>query len=345
MKFGSWLVLCAVLAASLLWGTHALPGLPAAAAASPDGAAIFAANCSKCHQANGAGGGPYPPLSGNPDVVAADTAPLIATVLNGRTGPITVLGQPYSGAMPSWRGTLSNADIAAVLTYIRGAWSNKAAAISEDQVAAAASVTAQSGADLFSAKCASCHAAAGQGSPTVPPLAGNPDVAAADPRAMIAIIVNGRSGPLTVGGKTYTGSMPTWKGQLSNADIAIVATYVRSAWGNAASPVSEQQVAAAGPAVSTAIGAAIYAKRCVACHAANGKGGGGGTFPALAGNAHVNAADATAMVTTISRGKGVMPAWKGQLSAGDIAAVATYVRSAWGNRGGPVAESEVSGIK
>ena len=42
-------------------------------------------------------------------------------------------------------------------------------------------------------------------------------------KAMIATIVNGRTGPLTVNGKTYNGKMPTWSGQLSNADIAAVA--------------------------------------------------------------------------------------------------------------------------
>ncbi len=38
--------------------------------------------------------------------------------------------------------------------------------------------------------------------------------------------------------------MPSWKGQLTAADIAAVLTYVRSAWGNNAAAVSEQQVSA-----------------------------------------------------------------------------------------------------
>jgi mono/diheme cytochrome c family protein len=65
----------------------------------------------------------------------------------------------------------------------------------------------------------------------------------------------------------------------------------------------------------------------------------------LAGNAHVNAAAPGPMLGTIEHGKGVMPSWKGQLSAADIAAVATYIRSAWGNKGGPVGESDVAAIK
>jgi cbb3-type cytochrome c oxidase subunit III len=162
---------------------------------------------------------------------------------------------------------------------------------------------------------------------------------------MIATIVNGRSGPLTVNGKTYSGKMPTWKGQLSNADIAAIATSLRAAWGNAAHGVTEQQVASAGPAVSNMVGMSLFASKCAACHQASGKGGAGGLYPALAGDSHVNAADPGTIIGTIKNGKNIMPSWKGQLSAADIAAVATYIRSAWGNKGGPVSESDVSAIK
>lgn len=307
-----------------------------------DGKAIFLVNCAACHQATGQGGGPYPPLAGNPDVNRADSAGLIQTVLNGRTGPITVNGAQYGGNMPSWRGQLSDAQIAAVLTYVRTAWNNSAPAVSEDQVAAARSPEALSGAELFAAKCATCHQAAGQGTSAYPPLAGNPVVSAADPSTMIAVIVNGRSGPLTVSGKTYDNRMPTWKGQLSDASIAAVATYIRSAWGNNATPVTEEEVAAAGSPVSVQVGASIYAKNCAACHQANGNGGVG---PALAGNPHVNVANATPMLTTILQGRNLMPSWRGQLSATDIAAVATFVRSSWGNNAGPVTVQEVTAIK
>lgn len=319
---------------------------PSHAAADLDGKVLFAAKCSACHQVSGQGDGPYPPLAGNPDVASSDTSALIQTVLNGRSGPITVLGRTYGGAMPAWRGQLSNAEIAAVLTYVRSAFGNGAAAISEDQVAAAAAPVAMSGDALYAAKCASCHQAGGAGTGAYPPLAGNPDVTVENPRQMISTIVNGRSGPLSVGGKTYgLEKMPAWNGQLSNADIAAVATYVRSAWGNHASGVTEAQVASAGPAVMMSVGASIYTKRCLSCHAANGKGGGGGVFPALAGNTHVGAADPGTMLSTIVRGKNVMPAWKGQLTPAEIAAVATYVRMSWGNKGAPVSEGDIAGIK
>jgi cbb3-type cytochrome c oxidase subunit III len=317
-------------------------GRRALGAQTPDGRAIFLQNCAACHQPDGQGGGPFPPLAGNPDVNTVDSGGIIRTVLNGRTGPLTVNGAQYGGNMPSWRGQLSDAEIAAVLTYVRSAWQNSAPAVSADQVAGARTPEALSGAELFTAKCSVCHQPTGLGTALFPPLAGNPVVTAGDPSAMIAVIVNGRAGPLTVNGKTFNGQMPTWKGQLTNSDIASVATYVRAAWGNNASPVTEEQVAAAGSPVSAQVGAAVFSKNCAACHGANGQGGIG---PALAENPHVNIANPTAMLTTILQGRNLMPSWRGQLSAGDIAAVATFIRSAWGNRVGAVSVQEVTAIK
>lgn len=317
----------------------------AAGATATDGKAVFTARCSACHQVNGAGGGPYPPLAGNADVTSADTSNVILTVLNGRSGPIQVNGKTFSGAMPAWKDRLSNDDVAAVLTYIRSAWTNKAAVVSPEQIALARNPAALSGAQFYAAKCTSCHQSGGQGTSAYPPLNGNPHIGAADPRGMIATIVNGRSGPLAVNGTSYDGKMPAWKGQLSNADIAAVATYVRSAWGNKAGGVTEQQVAAAGSPVLTAVGSSIYATKCAACHGASGQGGGRGTFPALAGDQLANASDAAGMIGLIEHGRSMMPAWKGQLSAGDVAAVATFIRSAWGNKGGPVTEQDVAGVK
>ena len=343
MSRRSLIVLAIVFIGVVASALHGRAGV--AGAAVSDGKAIFATKCAACHQANGAGGGPFPPLAGNADVTSADTSGLIATVLNGRSGPIQVNGKTFSGAMPAWKDQLSNDDIAAVLTYVRAAWTNKAAVVTADQVAVARNPVASSGGQIFATKCAGCHQAGGQGTSVYPPLNGNPDVVAADPKGMVATIVNGRSGQLTVNGKSFNGKMPTWKGQLSNADIAAVATYVRSAWTNKASGVTEQQVAAAGPPVLTAVGASIFSTKCSACHGANGQGGGHGSFPALAGDALVNSASPVAMVGVIEHGRSMMPSWKGQLSAGDIAAVVTFVRSAWGNKGSPVTEQDVTAVK
>lgn len=108
----------------------------------------------------------------------------------------------------------------------------------------AAVSAAADGKAIYDSKCAACHQATGQGlTGAFPPLAGNKDVTG-DPKKAISAVIKGMNGPLTVGGNTYNGAMPAWKGQLSNAEIAAVLTYVRSAWGNKASAVTEKQVAA-----------------------------------------------------------------------------------------------------
>ena len=76
-----------------------------------------------------------------------------------------------------------------------------------------------------------------------PPLAGNP-VVTGDATKVIHIVKDGLQGTIHVNGGTYNGVMPVWKTQLKNADIAAVVTYIRSSWGNHASPVNEKQVAA-----------------------------------------------------------------------------------------------------
>jgi ubiquinol-cytochrome c reductase cytochrome b subunit len=100
------------------------------------GAKVFANNCSSCHGATGQGvPGTFPPLAGNP-VVTGDPNKVIGIVLGGLNAPITVNGQSYHGMMPPWKGTLTNKDIADVITYIRGSLgSNKASAVTEAQVA------------------------------------------------------------------------------------------------------------------------------------------------------------------------------------------------------------------
>jgi ubiquinol-cytochrome c reductase cytochrome b subunit len=105
---------------------------------------------------------------------------------------------------------------------------------------------AGNGASVYSTNCISCHGAQGEGVPSsFPPLAGNPFVTG-DPKPVIGVLLNGLNGKIDVKGQSYSGQMPPWKGTLSNAQIADVITYIRNAWGNKASTVTEAQVAAGG---------------------------------------------------------------------------------------------------
>jgi cytochrome c oxidase subunit 2 len=79
------------------------------------GAKVYAANCVACHQATGKGvPGAFPALDGDP-IVNGPRAAQINILLNGKN------------AMPAWKAVLSDTEIAAVITYTRNSWSNKAA--------------------------------------------------------------------------------------------------------------------------------------------------------------------------------------------------------------------------
>jgi cbb3-type cytochrome c oxidase subunit III len=109
--------------------------------------------------------------------------------------------------------------------------------------AIAATSSAAAGQKIYNANCSACHNANGTGESGVfPPLAGNPMVTGS-PDKVIAAVKDGLTGAATVNGKTYSGTMPAWKGKLSNTDIADVITYIRSSWGNKADAVTETQVA------------------------------------------------------------------------------------------------------
>ncbi len=115
-------------------GTSTGSGSTVAVAGAHNGAQVYSTNCSSCHQATGQGlAGAFPPLAGNPYVTGPPT-PVIHTLLYGLAGA-KVEGKSYGAQMPAWKGQLSNGDIAAVITYIRSSWGNKASAVTEADVA------------------------------------------------------------------------------------------------------------------------------------------------------------------------------------------------------------------
>lgn len=101
---------------------------PAAAAADPAvlkaGEKIYADRCADCHGADGRGApNAYPPLAGNPTVTQRGVSNLLQLLKHGGFGPSTA-GNPRPYGMPP--ADLSVADTAAVLTYIRQSWGQRA---------------------------------------------------------------------------------------------------------------------------------------------------------------------------------------------------------------------------
>jgi mono/diheme cytochrome c family protein len=113
----------------------------AAPAHAVSGAAVFAGTCIACHQSTGLGmPGMFPPLAGS-EFVNGDAGRMIRLVMHGLNGPVNVKGAQFNGQMPPWK-QLSEAELAAVITYVRSSWGNSAGAVSAADVAAERTATA-----------------------------------------------------------------------------------------------------------------------------------------------------------------------------------------------------------
>jgi mono/diheme cytochrome c family protein len=107
----------------------------AAASVTERGARLYGDHCLQCHGAQGQGvPSAYPPLAGNRAVTLSTTANLVQVVLAGGYPPATA-GNPRPFGMPPYATVLSDAEVAAVLSFIRSSWGNKAAPVSELAVA------------------------------------------------------------------------------------------------------------------------------------------------------------------------------------------------------------------
>ncbi|ROZ69709.1 cytochrome c [Ramlibacter sp. WS9] len=108
--------------------------VPEAAANRPQagrGAKLYEQHCVQCHGEKGQGvPGAYPPLAGNRAVTLPAAANLVQVVLGGGFPPATA-GNPRPYGMPPYATVLTDADVAAVISHIRGAWGNAAAPVSE----------------------------------------------------------------------------------------------------------------------------------------------------------------------------------------------------------------------
>ncbi|WP_295856725.1 cytochrome c [uncultured Xylophilus sp.] len=134
---------------------------------------------------------------------------------------------------------------------------------------------------------------------------------------------------------------------LSDADLQAMATYLRA--------LPERPAAAARPVtVAPAVlqrGEAIYGQQCAQCHGDRGEGA-AGRFPALAGNRSVTLGDGTNTVQAVLHGGYApstpenprpygMPPFAQSLDDADVAAVVSFVRTGWGNRGTAVEALDV----
>ncbi len=105
------------------------------------------------------------------------------------------------------------------------------------------------GEKIYNVYCGTCHQRNGQGaSGRFPPLAGTPWVTA-EKKRLITLVLKGLEGRIEVKGETYDNMMPQHS-FLDNEEIANVLTYVRQNFGNKASAVTAEEVAAVRKVIS-----------------------------------------------------------------------------------------------
>ena len=103
----------------------------------------------------------------------------------------------------------------------------------------AAAGGAVDGKALYAAQCAACHQPTGAGLPGVfPPLDGSEWVQG-EPRVLANILLHGITGEITVKGNKYQGAMPAFP-QLSDAELAGIASFIRGNWSNKAEPLQAE---------------------------------------------------------------------------------------------------------
>jgi mono/diheme cytochrome c family protein len=136
---------------------------------------------------------------------------------------------------------MSDADVRAIAVYLK----DLPAGEPESNVLPPAPTQMSDGARIYKRACIACHEVDGSGAPRIyPPLPGNAGLQSAIPANTLRIILEGAQ-TVTTPRAPNTGSMPAYGKDLSDQEIADVATYIRNSWGNSASAVTPEQVAAA----------------------------------------------------------------------------------------------------
>jgi mono/diheme cytochrome c family protein len=100
----------------------------------------------------------------------------------------------------------------------------------------------KAGQAIYAHACIACHEADGSSAPRIyPPLPGNALLQSDNPASTLRIVLDGAQ-TVTTPRAPNTGSMPAYAKDLSDAQIAAVANYIRNSWGNAAPLVTAADV-------------------------------------------------------------------------------------------------------
>ena len=155
----------------------------------------------------------------------------------GRNNRTAAYG-PMAEVITNSTSKLNDGDLKAIATYLK----DMSAPPSAKKPSKPDSKLVRAGEAIYIDNCSACHRSNGEGTPgTFPPLKGDAAAQGSDPTTVIRVILDGTRAVATDARPTPL-SMPSFKWKLSNEEVAAVASYVRSAWGNAAPAVSADDV-------------------------------------------------------------------------------------------------------
>ncbi|WGF90159.1 c-type cytochrome [Marinivivus vitaminiproducens] len=213
--------------------------------------------CGSCHSPKTADGDDLPgrELKGHimdgwlaPDItgdpvrgIGAWTDAELAEYLRTGANRFDIASGPMIAIIESVTAAWSDDDMAAAAAYLRSLSTDAPPA---PQPVAASDPAMAAGEAIYADRCAACHAGSGEGAKGLfPRLAGAPLAVNDDPISLIRVVLAGSRAGSTDAVPTAP-SMPSFAWNLSNGNVADVLTYVRNAWGNAAPPVTPDQVEA-----------------------------------------------------------------------------------------------------
>jgi mono/diheme cytochrome c family protein len=158
-----------------------------------------------------------------------DQAKLVAFLRSGSAANSTSLG-PMQEVVHDSLSSLTASDLDAMATYLLDGRGGEGAP-KPTPVAKLAPAVEKHAAELYADNCASCHQTNGQGvAGSVPPLASNPAVVARRPYNVLAAVLQG------LPARANVMAMPSFAGALNDADVANLANYLRTSWGNQSAP-------------------------------------------------------------------------------------------------------------
>lgn len=163
----------------------------------------------------------------------------IVSYLKTGTNPNTLASGGMGEEVVHSSSHMTGDDLKAIAVYLL---SLKRAAGASPRPLTATDARMTAGQAIYKDNCAACHTDAGTGAAGLfPRLAGSPAVQSDDPTTLIHTVLFGSKAAATPGAPTGP-AMPSFAWRFSDAQAASVLTYVRNAWGNAASAVSPDQI-------------------------------------------------------------------------------------------------------